>query len=586
MNIRTISFLLLAGIVLFAIASCSSNAKIDPIRPTASMKSIAGDDVISICGSSSNLELRVGELSHQLDFNLINAGISDTSIVVTNNGDTVYDLILKSETESYSFGIVESAMTSAPLAIVHQDGSSVFKIEYKTEPYIFINGHITHSDGFHFDHAVLQGECDGYIDNEILFGFVDGTPDSERHRIIREHNLFLVGINTTTGKHKGRIDDGRTPIEVVDELSKEASVKWPSINGLMKTASWPSDFVWREDWPDDFRWAMQRIQAHEAWDVFEDGVLDGAGNATVTDIVLCVADTGVEPHEDFALSGFRLWAAMDYSKNFDSPYVVPLDNYGHGTSVAGIAGATGDNQIGLAGVAWSPVILSLKCLSDHGYGSYDTIADSVAYIGDLAALAPWMKFIGNYSLGGWGTTPWLREASQLTDAYDNTMLIGAAGNNGGEWADMFYPSSYPEFMSIGASSILTEDGKCREVEDECPGWGTNWGTVVDVCAPGLSYVTTTNIPWNIMYDGSNPDCPWLCSGWYCDHFGGTSAATPHVAGLVSLLWSKYPDWTKEEVKQRIKDTTDEMSLPAEKEGKLGTGRINCYRAFTDPFQGF
>lgn len=579
MNIRTISFLLLAGIMLFAFSACSGNAEIDPIRPIASLNPTAGEDIIMICGTSaSDLELRVGELSHPLEFNLTDAGL-----VVTNNGETVYDLILKNETESYSFGIVEKTMATAPLDIPLRDGSAEFTIEYKTEPYIAINGHITHSDGFDFDHAVITDEYDGYVDNEILFGFVDGTSDSERYRVIREHNLFLTGINTTIGKHVGRIDDGRTPFEVVDELSKEASVKWPSINGLMKVASWPSDYVWHDDWPDDYRWAMQRIQAHEAWDVYKDDVLDNAGDATVKNIVLCVADTGVHPHEDFALKGFRLWAAMDYSKNFDSPYVAPLDHYGHGTSVAGIAGATGDNAIGLAGVSWSPVILSLKCLSDWGYGSFDTIGDSIAYIGDLAALAPWMKFIGNYSLGGWGSSPWLQEASQIADSYDNTMLIAAAGNNGMEYADSFFPSSYPQFMSIGASSILTEDGKCREVENECPGWGTNWGTVVDVCAPGSSYVTTTNIPWNIMYDNPDPECPWVCNGWYCPHFGGTSAATPHVSGLAALLWSKYPDWTKTEVKQRIKDTADEMSIPPQKVGKLGTGRINCYRALTDPF---
>ncbi len=579
MNIRIISLLFLSGIMLFAFSACSGNAEIDPVRPIASLNTPAGEDCIILSSSTSDVDILIGELSHPLEFRW-----SDDGLSATNNGEAVYDLILKNETESFSFGIVENHMTTAPLDIAGQDGSIRFEIEYKTAPYIEINGHITHSDGFDFDHAVILDEYDGYVDNEILFGFVDGTSDSERYRVIREHNLFLTGVNTTIGMHVARIDDSRTPFELIDELTKEESVKWPGVNGLMRTASWPSDYVWHDEWPDDYRWAMQRIQAHEAWDVYKDDILDNAGDARVTDIVMCIADTGVHPHVDFALEGFRYWTALDYSKNFDSPFVIPLDNYGHGTAVAGIAGASGDNEIGLAGVCWDPIFLSLKCLSDYGYGSYEAIGNSIAYIGDLAEIAPWMKFIGNYSLGGWGDDPWIRQAAQSADAYENTLLVAAAGNSGGDYADFFQPSSLTEFMSIGASSIFTEDDKCKEVYNECPrGWGSNWGTVVDVCAPGSMYVTTTNIPWNIMYDNPDPECPFVCDGWYCPHFGGTSAASPHVSGLAALLWSKYPDWTKAEVKQRIKDTTDEMSIPVEKEGKLGTGRINCYRALTDPF---
>ncbi|MBU1023562.1 S8 family serine peptidase [bacterium] len=579
MKLRGSILIIISLFCLFVFVSCSGNNRVDPIRPAASINLTDDVDTILLSKSNGNVEIASSKISHSLVFEWINDGLS-----VTNNGNTIYDLTLSNEKENYSFGIVEKSMTTAPLGISFESDINKLGISFSEVPNIEINNHIYHNDGYDIDHAVFTGENDGYVDNEILFGFIENTPDSERHRIIREHNIFLTGINTSIGMHTGRIDDGRFPYDVVTELANETSIRWPEVNGLANATSWPNDYVWKETWPDTYRWALQRIQAREAWDVYKDGVLDNAGDGLVRNIVMAIADTGVYPHDDFGIDTFDYWVARTYSKNFISPGAPPLDNYGHGTSVAGIAGALGNNITGGTGVCWDPYFLSLKCLSDYGSGGWDIIGNSIAYVGNLAVIAPWMKIIANYSLGGWSDNAWERQAAGIANAFPNTMLLGAAGNNGGEYANTFFPAALPDFMSIAASSIQTQDGKCKEVYNECPyGWGTNWGTVVDVCAPGSSYVTTTNIPWNTMYGSPDANCPFSCSNWYCDHFGGTSAATPHVSGLVALLWSKWPELTKEEIKARIVATADEMSIPSDKIGKLGGGRINCYRALTDPW---
>lgn len=568
-------------IFMFILVSCSGKATIDPVRPssTAGSGTVTGDIVLTLMPDRT---VNVNTIEHPYAITVR----WDNGLVITNDGPTVYDFTLNADGKSYSAGIVESGMTSAPLNVPLSQGSNGFKVTFSEKPWIEINGQIIHSDGFDDSKIIITGDDRDYVSNEVLFRFDDGTADSERYRVIREHNLFLTGYNSRLGMHVGRIDDGRDPYDVVSELEKESCIKDTSVNGIMRAAFFPNDPAWNPAYPNDWRWAMERIDAQRAWDIYKDGVWNGIGDATVTNMVLCVCDTGCHPHEDFDLDPYDKWASYTYSKSFVQTNGIPYDAYGHGTSVAGIAAAQGNNGKGLSGLAWDPYILSFKCLSDWGGGSWEQIANSIHYVGEIATQFPWLKFVANYSLGGGWSEQIMQDAATFTYAVPNTLLIAAAGNSG--YFGYFYPSSYAEFVSVGASTKAqyfneeTEKYEDTEVANECPGWGTNWNDDVDFCAPGTSYITTTNIPWNTMYDYPDPNCPWVCDGWYCDHFGGTSAATPHVSGLSMLLWSKYPTKTKQEIIQRIKDTCDPMHLPPEKVGLLGAGRINCYRAFTDP----
>jgi hypothetical protein len=582
---RTVFLLLF----LCAFLSCSEQANLDPVR--SSMHGPTGKTRDFLFKPGKKIYLGRGT-EYPMIIEMIQNGI-----FITNLGQTVYDLVLIIEKKIYVFGIVEHGMRTAYLPLSSKIKEPEVTLTYKTKPYISIDNRIIHTYGYKGGLMSIsgQGQDFGYVKNEVMIKFDEQISDSERYRIFREHNLFLLGKNTEIGFQAARFYDSRSPEEVIFQLKSEPMVEFSAVNELVTACYFPDDPVW--DGSNNYHvWDMRRIAADYAWDIYSDGVLNGSGDATVNKIILAIIDSGIYMHEDF---NFELKnpdnsihmdkILADKQKNFVNPGEFAVDGYGHGTCVAGIAGAMGNNGFGMSGVCWNPHFLPIKCLDQYGRGTVESIINSVTYISEIADLYPDYKVIANLSLGAritnQNTLQLLKTAVEQANAKPNVLLIAAAGNNGTEIADSVYPAALDEFISVGASSCLTDSGYCREVSaSECPyTWGTNYGSTVDVCAPGSSLIYVTNYPDNRMF--GSPACPpyheMSCDDDYCDRFGGTSAAAPHVTGLAALLWSKHPAWTKQQVKDKIMSTADPMCLPMHKVGKLGSGRINCYRALTE-----
>jgi hypothetical protein len=181
MVFRSLSFILATLLVVFLLSACSKSSSIDPIRPVASVALAASTSTIVFNMSNNGVvEMTFGEISHEFAFVWV-----DNGLVVTNNGETVYDLKLNQNEKSYSFGIVEKGMTTSALRLPLEEGLSEFTVTFSLKPYLEINDQIVHPSGNDKEHAVILGDEDGYIDNQVLFGFIDGTPNSERHRIMR-----------------------------------------------------------------------------------------------------------------------------------------------------------------------------------------------------------------------------------------------------------------------------------------------------------------------------------------------------------------------------------------------------------------
>ena len=278
------------------------------------------------------------------------------------------------------------------------------------------------------------------------------------------------------------------------------------------------------------QWALPTIGAPAAW-------TRSTGSSTVT---VAILDTGVDlDHPDLAANLVPGW-------NFVAGNATPQDDNGHGTHVAGIIGAVGNNSIGVSGVNWSVSLMPLKICDQYGSCSLSSEISALQY-----AVAHGAR-VANASFGAanGGYAP-ERDAIAAAGAA-GLLYVAAAGNNATNTdADPFYPADYPldNIIAVGASSP----------SDTLSSFSNYGQTSVDLIAPGESILSTV------------PD------GY--DYLSGTSMAAPQVTGAAALIESLHPAWTPQKVrKQLIGSATPIAGL----EGKaVSCGRLNLDAA-TDP----
>lgn len=208
------------------------------------------------------------------------------------------------------------------------------------------------------------------------------------------------------------------------------------------------------------------------------------------------------------------------------------DDNGHGTAVAGVIAALGNNGIGGAGVCWKCSILPIKVMGANGNGDLATVAAGIVRATDMGA-----KVI-DLSLGGPAGEPTLQQAVAYA-ASKGVLVAAAAGNSG--LAVPFYPANYPGVISVGGT----------DPRDSLYGWSEH-GPWVRVSAPGCNVA------------------PLLHGGY--GEFCGTSSATPMVAGLAGYLLSVRPTATPMQLVSVIEKTARHLRTGVQ------FGRINAAAA--------
>jgi len=282
--------------------------------------------------------------------------------------------------------------------------------------------------------------------------------------------------------------------------------------------------------PNDPKWEKQYgphvIEADYAW------------NTTKGDpsVLVAVIDTGVEwDHPDLADNYVPL--GYDWVNNDTDP----MDDNGHGTHCAGIIGAVIDNDIGIAGLAQVGII-SEKVMDRDGSGYIDDIANGIVHAVDQGA------DILSLSLGGYGESTLFYEAVKF--AHDNGVLvIAAVGNDASECKQL--PASYEEVIAVTATD-----------EFDKPAEFTNFGDWIECAAPGDKI-------WSTYRNGTYA----LLSG--------TSMSTPHVAGVAALIWSKFPNLTRDQIRSQLRFTAQDLGALGFDE-YFGYGRVNARRAVEQP----
>jgi subtilisin family serine protease len=284
------------------------------------------------------------------------------------------------------------------------------------------------------------------------------------------------------------------------------------------------------------------IDAPDAWDV-----LTSASN-----IVVAVLDSGIRgTHQDLAAN---MWVnpvdGGDGYNAFDGTND-PSDDYtSHGTMVAGVLGAVGNNGVGVCGVAWQVQMMACKCLND-GSGSDSTVIACIDY-----ALANGAQII-NASFDSPTVSLALSNAIVSVQQAGVIWVASAGNNSSSDDITPDYPTCY------GLDNIVSVAYTTRT---DALGQFSNYGaTNVMLAAPGDQIYTTFDASDSYYYPPSGSI-----------NLAGTSFSAAYVSGALALMLAKYPGENYQQIIQRLMNATD--PLPSLQGKCLTGGRLNLRKA--------
>ena len=364
-----------------------------------------------------------------------------------------------------------------------------------------------------------------YAEGEISVAFAPDLPREKAEALALMMGGTLGEKARSSNSYRVRLGHGADMITALERFEADSRVLWAAPIAIYYPHRPPNDARYDEQWPllntgQTGGTVDADIDAHRAWAITE-------GDSGVT---IAIVDTGVDyNHPD--LDGGRYAGGYDFVSNDANP----MDIDGHGTFVAAIATADTDNGVGIAGISQDSAYQALRVCGPFGCFAHD-VADAIEWAVDNGA------DVINLSLGGPAPAPQIEAA--LEYAYSNDVVtVCSAGNS--NCGNVSYPAAYPECIAVANTD-----------HDDQRGMLSSCGPEVDVAAPGTDVLSA--------YQGD-----YLVAS-------GTSAAAPHVSGLVALLVAERGTQEVETVRSLIEQTADGSGVNNE----VGHGRINAERALS------
>jgi len=343
-------------------------------------------------------------------------------------------------------------------------------------------------------------------------------------------------------------------LQKIEAIQNHANVKYAEPNFIRRaSAVEPNDPYYSQ------QWSLPMLSLPAAWK-----------DSTGSGVLVAVIDTGISPsHEDLANNlsdqGFDFISDSQASGDGDGFDSDPTD-LGvtfHGSHVAGIIAAEGNNNRGVVGVAYESTILPLRVLGIDDSGFDSEIATAILYAAGLAngsGQVPNKRAdIINLSLGGSNFSITLRNAVRAAIS-EGVIVIAAAGNE--STSDRFYPAAYDDV--IGVSSVN---------EQKQHSSFSNYGDYIDVTAPGGTGFTEP------LADGFQDGILSTVATHQYAEYKGTSMAAPHVSGIVALIKQLDSSKTHAQVLSALKSglLTDEL-VDTSGENLFGHGIINAAKS--------
>jgi subtilisin family serine protease len=421
---------------------------------------------------------------------------------------------------------------------------------------------------------------------EVLVKFRSGVKLSEIKRIAAKHNDF-VEDEIESVENLVSIDD-------LDNLNAERVAEmYGSMTDLVEYAEpnyqisldqmMPVRIESDEFNPDDLSVSDDRASApndpmfKEQWALNNEGQNGGKAKAHLDalkawlktqgseEVVVAVLDTGVDyTHQDLISN---MWlrpenvpsyvddelGAIDDKRGFDADANAgdPMDDNGHGTHCAGVIGAEGNNNLGIAGINWKVQIMPLKFLGRGGFGSTKDAIEAINYAIDRKKAGVNVRVIS----ASWGSTQYSKALEDAIRAAgeQGILFVAAAGNNSTDNDRRpHYPSNYdlPNVISVAA----------LDRNDTLASFSNYGAKTVHIAAPGKDIVST-----------------WLNDGFR--EASGTSMATPQIAGVAALIVADNPKIKVESLRKKLLGAVDKLDSLA---GKVESGgRSNAAKALSE-----
>jgi len=303
-------------------------------------------------------------------------------------------------------------------------------------------------------------------------------------------------------------------------------------------------------------WYLQNINAPTAWNI----------TSSSSDVTIAVIDSGfalnhqdlidrwainngeygdgkesnsVDDDDDGYVDNYRGW---DFVNNDNQPQAGTLSTSGlgvaHGTQTAGLAGATSDNNLGIATISRNPKLLPLQVIDDNGNGFSDDVSSAIYYAVDHGAN------VINMSLGTSGDDPLVRDAVDYAFNH-NVVVVAAAGNcgnsssgpcNGQIAGYITFPANYNRVIAVGATDSNNNRASF-----------SSYGERLDIMAPGSGTLISTT--WSVGNGTS----------LYSTTLNGTSYASPIIASSAALIRSIRPNTSIDDVRALLMASSKKLS---------------------------
>ena len=401
---------------------------------------------------------------------------------------------------------------------------------------------------------------------EILIKYKANLPVQAVAAIEEKNNLQLLNkVESYNGEviHY-QLPPDQTVKKAVQKYEKQAEVEFVQPNYTYYASQIPNDNYYKAVRNEDNieQWGAVSLNLEAAWD-------QNTGDSNVS---IAVIDTGIVPnHVD--LESNISFLGYDFVENDYEPYDLTGKIEGayfgsHGTHVAGIVGAVGNNLYGVAGTNWSTNIVPIRVLNRRGEGTTLDISRAIKYAAGIpisisehkTITIPKKVDIINLSLGGKiadnsHDDKLLKEA--IKQAHANGVLIfAAAGNN--YQGPVSKPAAYDKVVAVGAVN------KKLELSDF-----SNCGPNLDLVAPGEEIYSTWGYCTNFFEQEFVRDY---------EKMAGTSMATPYVSGVAALLLSQ--GTRKDKVINQLQKTAVDLGTKGQDE-QYGYGLVDAYGAMLE-----